>query len=159
MNEREPHAELEIEVQMPGPAPAPASATGPEFTQRLRAELDGLDVEDTELVDDLIAHVVAVIDAETPGAEPQATLSVDQAAAVAFSVLTGATSLPGPEGEVDGRRALALRRAEELAALRAEIVSRGAEDVASMSTVRLARAALRRRPRRRGRRNGQEETG
>jgi hypothetical protein len=144
---------------MPGPVTSPASATGLELAQRFRAELDGLDVEDTELVDDLCAHVLAAIDEETSGAEPQPTLSVDQAAAVAFSVLTGAASLSGPEGEVDGRRALALRRAEELAALHAEIDRRRAEDVGSMSAARLARAALRRRPRRRRRRNGQEETG
>jgi hypothetical protein len=156
---RERHAEREIEVQMPGPAPSPVSATGLVLAERLRAELDGLEIEDTELVDDLSPHVVAAIDAETSGPEPQPTLSVDQAAAVAFSVLTGVVSLTGPGDEVDGRRALALRRAEELAALHAEIASRRAQDVASMSALRLARTALRRRPRRRARRNDPERTG
>jgi hypothetical protein len=144
---------------MPGPAPSPVSATGLQLAQRLRAELDGLEIDDAELVDDLGAHVVAAIDAVTGGPEPQPTLSVDQAAAVAFSVLTGADSLAERGDEAAGRRALALQRAEELAALHAEIASRRGEDVASLSAVQLVRTVLRRRPRRRAGRNGQEETG
>lgn len=142
---------------MPGPVSPSSGTTGPGLAQLFDAELADLGVEDTELVPDLRAHVLAAIDGETAGPEPQPTLSVDQAGAVAFSVLTGVTSLAG-SGEAGGPRALALRRADELAALQAEIVTRRAEDVASMTAVQLARTVLRRRPRRRARRNDREET-
>ena len=102
---------------MPGPVSPSSGTTAPGLAQLFDAELADLGVEDTELVPDLRAHVLAAIDGETAGPEPQPTLSVDQAGAVAFSVLTGVTSLAG-SGEAGGRRALALRRADELAALR-----------------------------------------
>ena len=139
---------------MPGPVSPTSGTTGPGLAQLFDAELAHRGVEDTERVPDLRAPVQAAIDGETAGPEPQPTLSVDQAGAVAFSVLTGVTSLAG-SGEADGPRALALRRADELAALEAEIATRRAEDVASMTAVQLARTVLRRRPRRR---NDREET-
>lgn len=128
-------------------SPAP-SAAARQLVEQFSAELELLALEDSELVADLCRHVLAAIARETSGPDSGAlTLGVDQAGAIALSVLTGAVAIA--EEQVDGgaaeRRAHALRRTDELAGLIAQLAEREPRYVESMSTRRLVGAVARRR--------------